>query len=273
MPSLRSLTLSALVSATAVLVTAFEINDFSCKSNSNPVVLLHGLGATYYEDLNFMQSWLQTQGYCTYSLTYGAYDGFSEVGGLKHIVDSAPEIAKYIKEITQKTGKGKVDVIGHSEGAFQTLYVAKFEGVSYLIDKIVSIAPPTHGTDFGALYNAAFAFGEASGTSVKDALNKAGCGACSDLVSGGSAIKRLNDGKPVVQPGNTVTIIASKFDEMVTPPKTSFVQEAGVTNLYIQDICPLDSVGHIGEAYDLNVWQMVKNALDSTPDRKFVCVP
>lgn len=220
-----------------------------------------------------MQSWLQSQGYCTYSLTYGAYDGFPEVGGLKHIADSAPEIATYIKEVVQKTGNSQVDLIGHSEGAFQTLYVAKFEGVSHIIDKIVSIAPPTHGTDFGGLYNAALAFGEASGTGVKDALKKAGCGACSDLVSGGVAIERLNDGKAIVQPGNSVTIIASKFDEMVTPTQTSFVQEAGVRNLYIQDICPLDATGHIGEAYDVNVWQIVKNVLDSTPDHKFACIP
>jgi hypothetical protein len=38
--------------------------SYYCESSFNPVVLLHGLGATYYEDLNYMQYWLQTQGCC-----------------------------------------------------------------------------------------------------------------------------------------------------------------------------------------------------------------
>ncbi|KAJ5896988.1 uncharacterized protein N7473_006387 [Penicillium subrubescens] len=270
MPSLRTVLTTSLLAASAASATG--INDFSCTSDSNPVVLLHGLGATYYEDLNYLQYWLQNQGYCTFSLTYGAYDGFPFVGGLKPINESASEIAAYIKEVLQKTGKTKVDLVGHSEGAFQSLYVPKFEGVSGLIDKIAAIAPPTHATSFAGLIDLAYLLGNASRTVVGDVLDAVGCGACDDLVSGGAAITRLNDGTPIVQEGNKVTIIASKYDELVTPPKTSFIDEDGVTNRWVQDTCPLDPVGHIGEAYDLNVWNLVKNVLDDTPDRKFVCL-
>ncbi|KAJ5240256.1 hypothetical protein N7468_004875 [Penicillium chermesinum] len=230
MLSISRLTVAALLGASTAFASA--INDYSCESSSNPVVLLHGLGATYYEDLNFLQFWLQNDGYCTYSLTYGAYEGFPFVGGLKPIKESAPEIAAFIKEVVQKTGKSKVNLVGHSEGAFQSLYVPKFEGV----------------------------------------LDTVGCGACNDLGPDGAAVDRLNDGTPILQPGNEITVIASKSDELVTPPETAFIHEAGVKNTWIQDTCPLDPVGHIGEAYDLNVWNLVKNALDSTPDRKFVCV-
>ena len=270
MPSLRTLFASSLLAA--FTTSATNINDFSCTSSSNPVVLLHGLGATYYEDLNFLQYWLQNQGYCTYSLTYGAYDGFPYVGGLKPISESAPEIAAFIQEVIFKTGKTKVDLVGHSEGAFQSLYVPKFEGVSQLIDKIAAIAPPTHATAFAGLYELAYLFGNGSRTAVGDALHAVGCAACDDLGPDGAAVKRLNDGTPIVQPGNKVTIIASKYDELLTPTTTSFVYEDGVTNRYIQDTCPLDPVGHIGEAYDLNVWNLVKNVLDDTPDRGFVCL-
>ncbi|KAJ5132084.1 hypothetical protein N7448_006242 [Penicillium atrosanguineum] len=272
MPSLRSLLASALLGASAVQAGVFGINDYSCTSDSNPVVLLHGLGATYYEDLNYMQYWLQNQGYCTYSLTYGAYEGFPLVGGLKHIADSAPEIAAFIKEVVEKTGKSKVDLVGHSEGAFQSLYVPKFEGVSGLIDKIAAIAPPTHDTTFAGLYNLAYLLGNLTRDVVADVLDTVGCGACDDLGPDGAAIVRLNDGNPIVQEGNKVTIIASKYDELVTPPETAFVHEDGVTNLWIQSTCPLDPVGHIGEAYDLNVWNLVKNVLDETPNRKFICL-
>jgi hypothetical protein len=150
--------------------------------------------------------------------------------------------------------------------------VPKFEGVSGLIDKIAAIAPPTHATSFAGLMNLAYLLGNASRTVVGDVLDAVGCHACDDLTNGGSAISRLNDGTPIVQEGNKVTIIASKYDELVTPPKTSFIDEDGVTNRWVQDTCPLDPVGHIGEAYDLNVWNLVKNVLDDTPDRKFVCL-
>ncbi|KAB8067963.1 lipase [Aspergillus leporis] len=254
---------------------ASTINDFTCKlseEHPNPVILLHGLGATFYEDLNFLQYWLQSKGYCTYAQTYGAYDGFPLLGGLRPIADSAAEIAAYIRTVVSETGAQKVDLVGHSEGAFQSLYVPKFEGVSGLVDKVVAIAPPTHGTDFGGLYKLAYLFGNVSREAVGDVLSTFGCPACNELGPGGAAVEKLNDGTPIAQQGNDVTVIISKYDEMVTPHTTSLVQEAGVNNVYVQDFCPLDPVGHIGEAYDLNVWNLVKNALDGTPNRKFFCV-
>ncbi|KAE8371506.1 Alpha/Beta hydrolase protein [Aspergillus bertholletiae] len=266
------LPLAALLAPSAAL---FGINDFDCQltdEHPNPVVLLHGLGATYYEDLNFLQYWLQSQGYCTYAQTYGAYEGFSLLGGLRSISDSSAEIAAFVREVVKRTGAKKVDLVGHSEGAFQSLYVPKFQGVSDLLDKIVAIAPPTHGTNFGGLYNLAYLFGNVSREVVGEVLTKFGCPACDELGPDGAAVERLNDGQPIVQPGNSLTVIVSKGDEMVTPHSTSWVQEDGVNNIYVQDFCPLDPVGHIGEAYDLNVWNLVKNALDGTPQRKFFCV-
>ncbi|OGM48999.1 hypothetical protein ABOM_003168 [Aspergillus bombycis] len=265
------LPLAALLAPSAAAL--FGINDFDCElteEHPNPVVLLHGLGATYYEDLNFLQYWLQTQGYCTYAQTYGAYDGFPLLGGLRAISESSGEIAAYIREVAEKTGAKKVDLVGHSEGGFQSLYVPKFGGVSDLVDKIVAIAPPTGGTNFGGLYNLAYLFGNVSREVVGEVLSTFGCPACDDLGPDGAAVQRLNDGQPILQPGNTLTVIVSKYDEMVTPHSTSWVD--GAHNMYVQDKCPLDPVGHIGEAYDLNVWNLVKNALDSTPDRDFFCV-
>lgn len=267
-----------LSTALGVAVTAAAtagVNDFSCRSSShpNPVVLLHGLGANANEDLNYLQGWLQSQGYCTFAQTYGAYAAFPSVGGLQPINESAAEIATYIREVQQQTGASKIDLVGHSEGAFQTLYVPKFEtGIAALLDRLVAIAPPTHGTTFAGLYNLAYVLGNASRTAVGDALDTFGCPACNDLGPQGPAVQALNNGQPIVQPSNSLTVIASLYDELVTPPSTAFVNQPGVVNEYVQDICPLDPVGHIGEAYDLNVWNLVMNALDSTPDRSFGCV-
>ncbi|KAJ3495905.1 hypothetical protein NLG97_g3052 [Lecanicillium saksenae] len=250
-------------------------NDFSCRSSDhpNPVVVLHGLGATYYEDLNFLEGFLQTKGFCTFSLTYGAYDGFPFVGGLKPIDESSHQIAALIKEVHEKTGASKIDIVGHSEGGFQSLYVPKFrDGISELVDNIVAIAPPTHGTTFANLWKLAPLLGKNSREDIGAILRKVGCAPCDEISVEGSSIKKLNDGNPIVQPGNKVTVIASKYDELVTPTTTSFVEEDGVNNIYVQDYCPFDPVGHIGEAYDLNVWNLVLNSLENQVGRKFICL-
>ncbi|GAA1987245.1 esterase/lipase family protein [Amycolatopsis minnesotensis] len=239
-------------------------NDFSCRPSAahpEPVVLLHGTFATYYEDINFLQADLAARGYCTFSLTYGAYPGFPLVGGLKPVAQSSLEIKDYIERVRAKTGAAKVDIVGHSEGGLQSLYVTKMHGISDHIKRVVAIAPPTHGTDAAGLVKLADKL-LPGGRSTLDTIAKAlGIPVLSDEFPGGPAVTALTTG-PIAQPGVAYTIITSRFDEIVTPPETSFVREPGVENRYVQDSCPLDPVGHIGEAYDLNVWHLVRNALD-----------
>jgi hypothetical protein len=273
---MRSLSILPFVAATLVSATLNPDpgNDYACTSAHNPVITLHGLGATYYEDINYLGDWLKKKGFCVYRATYGAYPDFPLVGGFLPINESAVEIADFIKDVAAGTGSDKidlVDLVGHSEGAFQSLYVPKFEaGISELVQRIVAIAPATHGTSFANLITLAQDLG-IDGL-VQEVLDTFGCDACNDLVDGGAAVAQLNDGSPIVQPGNDVTVIISRYDELVTPTSTSVVDEAGVRNEHVQDYCPLDPVGHIGEAYDLNVWKMVKNALTDVTAHNFVCV-
>jgi triacylglycerol esterase/lipase EstA (alpha/beta hydrolase family) len=272
---MRSLSILPVLATAATLVSATLTpdpgNDYACTSAHNPVITLHGLGATYYEDINYLGDWLKTQDFCVYRATYGAYPDSPLVGGFLAINESAVEIADFIKDVAENTGSAKIDLVGHSEGAFQSLYVPKFEaGISALVQRIVAIAPPTHGTSFADLITLAQDLG-IDGL-VQEVLDTFGCDACNDLVDGGAAVAQLNDGTPIAQPGNDVTVIISRDDELVTPTSTSVVNEAGVRNEYVQDYCPLDPVGHIGEAYDLNVWNMVKNALTDVTAHNFVCV-
>jgi triacylglycerol esterase/lipase EstA (alpha/beta hydrolase family) len=258
------LTAAVLAASAGSALAAGGINQPSCvpsAAHPDPVVLLHGLGANEYEDLNFLQDALAGQGYCTFALTYGTEDGFPFVGGLAPIATSAAQIAQFVEQVKAETGAARVDLVGHSEGGFQSLYVTKTQGIAADIGRVVAIAPPTHGTSFDGLYDLASLLGAQEQAGVNAALSDFGCPACSDLVDGGAAVKTLDDG-PIAQAGVTYTIIASRSDELVTPTSTAFVQERGVTNEYVQDACPLDPVGHIGEAYDLNVWRLVENALD-----------
>jgi hypothetical protein len=96
---------------------------------------------------------------------------------------------------------------------------------------------------------------------VAEAIIAAGCPACSELTTGSSLVTSLNT-RAITQPGIAYTIIASTHDELVTPYGTEFVNEPGVSNETVQNFCPLDPVGHIGLAYDPDVAQLVRNALD-----------
>jgi triacylglycerol esterase/lipase EstA (alpha/beta hydrolase family) len=261
---------AALAVATPIVKRAGH-NDFSCRSETNPVVLLHGLGATYYEDINLLEAYLKTEGFCTFSLTYGEYDAFPFVGGLKPIKESAVDIANFVREVQSKTEAAKVDLVGHSEGAFQTLYVTKFGGVKNIIQRVFAIAPPTHGTTFLSLYNVTDVSPQLTRPLVDTIARTVGCAACSNLLPNGDAVAELTDG-PIAQEGVSYTILTSKNDQLVVPTTTSFVYEPGVRNLYVQKFCPQDPVGHIGEAYDPNVMELVRNALKDDLDGPEVCV-
>lgn len=272
----------ARIASSAVLIAAAVLaaspahavggnNDASCQptaAHPYPVVFLHGLGANGSEDINLLQSDVAAKGYCTFSLTYGAGAYGPYVGGVGDVAASAAQIKAFVQQVLAETGAAKVDLVGHSEGAFQSLYVTKTQGIASQIDKVVAIAPPTHGTTFGGLQSigdqlgARFLYGTV--------LTTFGCIACDQLITGGSAVNTLTNG-PIAQPGVTYTIITSRYDELVTPTSTSFVNEAGVTNEYVQDTCAFDPVGHIGEAYDTNVWNLVENALDPAHAASFIC--
>jgi len=259
------------VIAAAPADAAGGTNDAACQptaAHPYPVVLLHGLGANGSEDINLLQSDIAGKGYCTFSLTYGTGAYGPYVGGVGDIAASAAQIKAFISQVLSETHAAKVDLVGHSEGAFQSLYVTKTQGISAQIDKVVAIAPPTHGTTFGGLQ----AIGDTLGAQFlyNAVLTTFGCIACDQLITGGSAVNTLTAG-PIAQPGVSYTIITSTYDELVTPTSTSFVNEPGVKNEYVQDTCPYDPVGHIGEAYDTNVWNLVENALDPAHAITFTC--
>ncbi|KAG6000164.1 hypothetical protein E4U21_005759 [Claviceps maximensis] len=248
-------------------------NDYTCRSTKhpNPVVMLHALGGNKDFDLGLLAAWLRVQEYCTFSLTYGNAPG-SAIGGLESINQSAPAIGRFIKQVANRTGSARVDLVGHSEGGLQALYVPKFEaGVAQLVDKIVAVAPPTHGTSLSGLWDLVRTLGGRVSDKIEDILRRFGCRACTDLVAGSALLARLSAG-PIVQGNNSVTIIASRTDVIVTPPETAFVSEPGVHNMFVQDVCPSDRVGHFGLAVAPNVWRLVRNSLERTVGKTFVCI-
>ena len=247
------------------------VNNWSCRPSAahpDPVVLLHGLGGNGPGHFLFLGPALASAGYCVFHTTYGQPAWWLPVGGLRPIDESARELAGFVDRVRAATRAPKVDLVGHSEGGFQSLYIPKVLGFGPKVDSVVSLAPPTHGTNASGLVTLADLLGIRP--QVDFVLATFGCQACSDLLPGGGAVRRLTDG-PIAVAGVDYTVIASRADILVTPTETSFVREPGVDNLYVQDVCPLDPVGHIGMAFEQGVADMITNALDPASARPVRC--
>jgi triacylglycerol esterase/lipase EstA (alpha/beta hydrolase family) len=262
---------TATIATTASAAPSSGFDDWSCKPSAahpDPLVLLHGLGGNGAGNYSYLGPFLAAKGYCAFTLTYGQAAAEIPVGGTVSIARSAAEIEAFVQRVRTATGAAKVDIVGHSEGGFQSIYGPKVRGYAGQVGKVIALAPPTHGTTFGGLVSVGDYLG--LGPLVDQVLQQFGCQACDELIVGGSAVATLTAG-PIAQPGVKYTVIASRFDALVTPHETSFIREPGVTNQYVQDTCPLDPVGHVGLAFDPTVAQLVANALDPAHASRVVC--
>ncbi|ADB30758.1 lipase class 2 [Kribbella flavida DSM 17836] len=246
-------------------------DNWACKPSAahpHPLVLLHGLGGNGPGNYSYLGPYLAARGYCAFTLTYGQATPAIPVGGTVSISRSSAEIEAFVDRVRTATGAAKVDLVGHSEGGFQSIYGPKVRGYAAKVGKVVALAPPTHGTTFAGLVSV----GDYLGLRplVDQVLRDFGCPACDELIVGGAAVEQLTAG-PIAQPGVRYTVIASRLDALVTPHETSFIRESGVRNLFVQDVCPLDPVGHVGLAFDPTVAQLVANALDPARARPVLC--
>ena len=246
-------------------------NDFSCTSSRNPVVMLHGLSASREVDLNLLQYELNGRGYCTFSLTYGAHPIPSWIGGLTDMTQSAAQIANFIREVKQKTGSAKVDIVGHSEGGVQAVYVPLTQdGVSDIVEHVVALGPAIHGATYFGFTDLWYIGGDATRALVGRVLDVLGCPACEQLAPDGAVTDQFSQSAKIAQPGNKVTVIASSRDALV-PVAVSTIDEADVRNVLVQTTCPDDPVGHAGLAWDKSVWRLIINALEETDEEVYPC--
>lgn len=252
-------------------VAAEDGTDWRCRPSAahpNPVVVLHGLSGTSESTWTYLSPQLVNAGYCVFTLTYGRVSPDIELGGLAPIANSAREVAAFVGRVRSATGAARVDIVGHSEGGFLGLYIPKVLGLSGQIGRVVALAPPTHGTTVSGLTQFADLFGVRP--LVDELLRRFGCAACADVLPGSRVVTTLNTG-PVAQRGVAYTIVATRLDVVVTPPATAFVAEPGVRNVFVQDVCPRDPVGHTGLALDRSVLGIVLNALDPAHPRPVDC--
>ncbi|MDQ0937883.1 esterase/lipase family protein [Streptomyces turgidiscabies] len=234
-------------------------NDYSCKPSTahpRPVVLVHGTFANGVDNWLTLAPYLTNRGYCVFSLDYGQLPGVPLFHGLGPIGRSAEQLAAFVDKVLAATGATETDLVGHSQGGMMPRYYLKFLGGAAKVHTFVGIAPSNHGTTLNGLANLLKYF-----PGAEDLLSTA-TPALADQVSGSAFLAKLNAGGDTV-PGVRYTVLATRYDEVVTPYRSQFLSGSDVHNVLIQDLCPLDLSEHAAVGLlDRIVFHEVTNALD-----------
>ncbi|WP_369270091.1 esterase/lipase family protein [Streptomyces sp. R11] len=234
-------------------------NDYSCKPSAahpRPVVLVHGTFANSVDNWLGLAPYLKNRGYCVFSLDYGQLPGVPFFHALGPIDKSAEQLSAYVDKVLAATGAAEADLVGHSQGGMMPRYYVKFLGGAAKVNALVGIAPNNHGTTLGGLANLLPYF-----PGAEDLLSTA-TPALAQQMAGSAFMTKLNEGGDTV-PGVRYTVIATKYDEVVTPYRTQFLNGPDVKNVLIQDRCAVDLSEHaLLGLTDRIAFHEVVNALD-----------
>jgi triacylglycerol esterase/lipase EstA (alpha/beta hydrolase family) len=220
------------------------------------VVLVHGTFGNSIDNWLVLAPYLVNRGYCVYSLDYGRLPGVPFFNGLGPIDKSAGQLATFVDQVLAATGAPKADIVGHSQGGMMPNYYLKFLGGAAKVNSMIGLAPDNHGTTLLGLTKLLPYF-----PGAEDLLN-AGTPGLADQVAGSPFITKLNAGGDTV-PGVRYTVVATKYDEVVTPYRTQFLDGPNVRNVLLQDLCPVDLSEHVAiGTVDRIAYHEVANALD-----------
>ncbi|MCR3747868.1 Lipase (class 2) [Lentzea californiensis] len=240
-------------------------NEWSCHSTKRPVVLLHGTHVNMTLNWNALAPLLKNNGYCVFALNYGGLRS-GQVGGTEPIEESGLELAEFVERVRMATGASEVDLVGHSQGGLLAQYYVKFLGGAAKVHDVVGLAPTSHGSDAAGLdrwiWSLLQVFPALRG--LVDATDPA---ALQQLR--GSPFMELMNSTPDTVPGVRYTTIATRYDGIVTPYRSQFLD--GGRNVVVQDLCVNDFVDHLALAFDHVALREVLNALDPPSARAPDC--
>jgi triacylglycerol esterase/lipase EstA (alpha/beta hydrolase family) len=246
-------------------------NNWSCRPSAahpRPVVLVNGTIATMGENWGTLSPLLANNGYCVFAFNYGATIVSTLTGGniqsIDHVATSAGQLSSFVNKVLSYTHATQVDLVGHSQGGMMPNYYLKFLGGAPKVHSLVGLAPDNHGTTVLGLISFAQKLGviwPALLPSINFALAFGGLPGLADQEVGSAFIKKLNSVADTV-PGVSYTVIATKYDEVVTPYASQFLSGPNVTNILLQDQCAKDYSDHIAVAFDHIALRDVLNALD-----------
>ncbi|MFD9907122.1 esterase/lipase family protein [Streptomyces sp. NPDC059063] len=244
-------------------------NDYGCEPSAahpRPVVLVHGTFANSVNNWLVLAPYLVARGYCVFSLDYGQLPHVPLVHGLGPVDKSAEQLDAYVDKVLAATGAEEVDLVGHSQGGMMPRHYLKFLGGAEKVNALVGIAPDNHGTTvLGLTALLPYVPGAA------DLLTTA-TPAIADQLAGSAFLTELNEGGDTV-PGVRYTVIATRYDEVVTPYRSQFLDGPGVRNVLVQELCPVDLSEHVAVGVlDRVAHHEVANALDPAHATPTTCL-
>jgi len=242
--------------------TPAGMNNWECRPSSAhpyPVILLHG--TLFNENLTWqsLSPELIDAGYCVYGFDYGGgADSAFGTYGVADIAASAKQLATFADYVRIASHAHQVDIVGHSQGGMMPRYYMKYLGGASAVHMLVGLAPSNHGTTLDgsdALFSALHGLG-------LDVFTASGCVACTEQINGQGSdfVANLNAGGDTIR-GPLYVVVESRYDEVVTPYTSAFLQGLHVQNILLQDQCPTDFTDHVGIVYDPVALQDVMNAL------------
>jgi triacylglycerol esterase/lipase EstA (alpha/beta hydrolase family) len=246
-------------------------NDFSCQPSAAhpyPVILVHGTLANMNDSWQAAAPILANHGYCVFAFNYGGSSATSDLQGTGDIAASAAQLATFVNTVLAATGAAKVDLVGHSQGGMMPRYYINFLGGAAKVATFVALAPSNYGTTLDGL--------TVLGTDIGliEPINSAlatTCTACVQQEEGSAFLAKLN-ATPTVA-GVTYTVIETRDDEVVTPYANAFLPAApNVSNITLQNQCPLDASDHLEIASDPVAMADMLNALDPAQPVKVPCL-
>ncbi len=245
-------------------------NDWSCRPSAahpDPVVLVHGLLANMTDNWQTMSPLLANNGYCVFALTYGNDLPVDQFGGIAPMEQSAVALSEFVDRVLAATGAPKVDIVGHSEGATMPDYYIEYLGGAAKVARYVGISGVKHGTTLHGLNTFIAAFDSLVPGSF--AATAAACGSCNEFVVGSDYMNKIEARAPAN--GVVYTNVSTRYDELVSPYTSSFLDGPNVTNITLQDHCALDFSDHLSIISSPITGQYILNALDPDHARPPIC--
>ncbi len=241
-------------------------NDWACRpqAGKSPVVLLPGTFANAGANFTKLGPRIKNAGFCTFTLNFGHTSAsLGRIGGLAPTEDSARQLAAFVERVLTATGATKVNVVGHSQGGLIPTYFIKRLGGAAKVDKYVGLAPSNHGTE---LFGIA-ALGRALGLLgiAEDFATLAQFPGVTSQAVGSQALRTLWADGDAMPAGPSYTVISTRYDEVVHPVANQRLAGPGTRNVLLQDLCPLNTTGHVGIAFDEPALQLTVNALNGGP--------
>lgn len=205
-----------------------------------PVLLVHGTFATDDENWGWnYRPHLLAAGFdvCTVRLPGRSLDD---------IQVSSEYVVNAVRDISAMAGGRKVDLLGHSQGGLQPRWVTRwYPATRALVDDVVTLAAPHHGTSVAS-------------------LQPLSCAACFQMSPSSAFIAALNSGDESPGEVDYTSIFTELADELVQPqPAASTIAPAdNVANISIQQACsPVPKlVDHVSIAADQATYDLVLDA-------------